>query len=141
MKKITLIGTMLIVVVSSFSQQTNPPPSLVNEDYLQKSKNRKKVASIMLGGGIILTLTGIVMPRGEMISDFWWQSYKNDDIKAAFFLSGVLSMLRSIPFYISSGKKKKQAYAVSFKNEKIPKFYTGNTINHSVPSVNVKISL
>ena len=91
----------------------------------------------MLGGGAILTLTGIVIPRGEPGFIF----YENDDIKTGFFYSGILCMIVSIPFYISSGTKKKQAYAVSFKNEKIPQIYTGSTINHTVASINVKISL
>jgi energy-converting hydrogenase Eha subunit H len=40
-------------------------------------------------------------------------NHKNDDIKAAFGLSGVVSMLASIPFFVASGKNKKRAISVS----------------------------
>ena len=138
MKNVTIILLLLIITTSTFSQQT---PS-VEKDYMKKSKNQKKTAWIMLGGGATLLLTGIIIPKGDIVHEgFLGNDYENDGIKGAFQLTGVLSMIGSIPFFVASGKNKKRAAAVSFKNEKIPQLYKGNMINHSVPSVNFKVSL
>lgn len=51
MKKIFFAIVLIIIYSTSFSQ-----------DYLQKSKNQKTTAWIMLGGGGALILTGIVIP-------------------------------------------------------------------------------
>ena len=72
----------------------------------------------MAGGGAILLLTGIIIPRGEIIRDSFFPEYKNDGIKQSFVFTGTLSMLGSIPFFISSQHNKKKAASLSFKNEK-----------------------
>ena len=54
MKKTVCIALMMVTVISIFSQQT---PS-VKTDYLQKSKNQKTGAWVLLGGGFsVLAVT------------------------------------------------------------------------------------
>jgi len=147
MKKILLFTMLLILSASSFGQQTNPSPGLTKQDYLLKSKRQKKVASIMLGGGAVLVLTSFIIPRGEqtgttnMYGIFPVPDYKNDGIKAALGLTGVASMLGSIPFFIASGKNKRKAMHLSFKNEMAPQIQKSGFAYRPVPSLTIKISL
>lgn len=122
---------LMIIYSTSFSQ-----------DYLQKSKNQKTTAWIMLGGGGALILTGIIIPKGELthlgILD---NDYKNDGIKNAFVSSGTIAMLGSIPFFIMASKNKRKTASFSFKNKKMPQVQKGNLVDRAIPSFNIKINL
>jgi len=142
MKKFILFVTMLIIAVSTFSQQTNPSPSLTKADYMQKSKKQKTAALVLLGGGATFVLTGILIPKGDLIHEGWLDnSYKNDGIKGVFELTGILSMIGSIPLFTASGKNKKRAMSISFQNETIPQIQNNSLVYRSVPSVSLKINL
>jgi uncharacterized protein YxeA len=119
MKRIILSLILLLFVLNLFSQpQTNSNYS--RDHYLVKSKNQKKVATILLAGGAASILTGALIPKGESEGGFN-PFYKNDGIKFTFVGIGTLSMLASIPFYIASSKNKRRANAakLSFNNQKV----------------------
>ena len=147
MKKNILFSLLLIVSVVSFSQQTNPAPSLTKQDYLQKSKHQKTAAWILLGGGTTLIITSAVIPLGESTGlrpdpfTFISEGHKNDGIRAAFAGIGILSMLGSIPLFIASGKNKRRAMSLSFKNEKIPRIQKSDFTFQGIPSITLKLSL
>ena len=136
MKKPTIFILLLILSISSFSQQTK-------QDYLQKSKNQKKAATILLGGGALLILTAFIIPRGEQTGTSYiiYTDYKNDGIKTALGLTGVVSVLGSIPFFIASGKNKRRAMNLSFRNERAPQVERSSFVYRTVPSLNLKINL
>ena len=96
----------------------------------------------MLGGGAALFLTGIVIPKGELVhSSILGDDYKNDGIKGGLKLTGIISMLVSIPLFIASSKNKKKAMSVSFKNNPSQQIQRGSFVNRSVPSLTFKIHL
>ena len=96
----------------------------------------------MLGGGAALFLTGIVIPKGELVhSGILGDDYKNDGIKGGLELTGIISMLVSIPLFIASSKNKKKAMSVSFKNNPSQQIQRGSFVNRSVPSLTFKIHL
>ncbi|NEW79140.1 MAG: hypothetical protein GZ086_06865 [Gelidibacter sp.] len=115
MKKVIIFFLVLALPITALSQQTKTAPTLTKQDYLQKSKNQKKTAWMMVGGGTVLLITGLVIPKGEFTGYEsiygipGYERYKNDDIKAAFVVTGILSSLGSIPLFIASGKNKKRA--------------------------------
>jgi len=135
MKKTILFAISLIMSAASFSQQTNSQTALTKEDYLKKSKNQKTTAWVMLGGGAAFILVG------DLIGNSKESSFS--DAGTGFIIAGVgaLSMLGSIPLFIASGRNKRKAMSMSFKNEMIPQLQNGNLVNRSVPSLSLKISL
>ena len=142
MKKNIICFTMLLFSAASFCQQKTTAAPAIQTDYLKKSTNQKKTAWILLGGGGALVLTGIIIPKGEIIHEsIWGYDYKNDGIKGGFSLTGTLSMLGSIPFFIASGKNKRKAASFSFKNETVPKIFKQNIVSLPLPSLTVKINL
>jgi len=147
MKKIILFAMLLILTASSFGQQTKPSPGLIKQDYLEKSKKQKKAAVVMLGGGAVLLLTSFIIPKGEQTGtrDVYGiisvPSYKNDGIKAVSGLTGVASILGSIPFFIASGKNKRRAVNLSFKNEMAPQIQKSSFVYRPVSVLGLKISL
>ena len=105
---------------------------------------------IFLGGGAALIVTSLLIPQGEPtgsqfdpISGGFYEGHKNDGIKGALILTGVISMLGSIPFFIASGKNKKRGNQASvFINmEKMPILQASVISNQSFPALGVKINL
>lgn len=147
MKKIILFAMLLMLSASSFGQQTRPSPDLTKQDYLQKSKKQKKTAVVMLGGGAVLLLASFIIPKGEQTGStdvygiFPVPDYKNDRIKAVLGLTGIASMLGSIPFFIASGKNKRRAMNLSFKNETTLQIQKNSFAYRPVPVLELKISL
>lgn len=150
MKKI-IFGTILIAFAAvSFAQQSAPKQTLIQTDYLQKSKKQKKTAMIFLGGGAALIVASLVIPQGEPtgfqidpITGGFYEGHKNDGIKGALGLTGVVSMLGSIPFFIASGKNKRKARQASvFINmERAPVLQGMAFSTHSFPTAGVRINL
>lgn len=103
------------------AQVANPSENAVRpndyEKYIKKSKARKTAAWIMLGGGTVMGVTGLVIGINN-ISLFGGEPNTESKIGGAMFFAGALSMVGSIPFFISSGANKRKA-RVLLKNENI----------------------
>ena len=150
MKKI-IFGTILIAFASASSaQQSASKQALIQTDYLQKSKKQKKTAMIFLGGGATLIVASLIIPQGKstgiQINPYDWSFYeghKNDGIKGALVLTGAVSMLGSIPFFIASGKNKRRARKASvlINMERAPVLQGMAFSTHSFPAAGVRINL
>jgi len=142
MKQATIFLLLLTLVLSSFSQQNEPSPTLAKQDYMQKSKKEKTFAWVLLGGGAAFILTGVIIPKGDVVHEgAWGNDYENDGIKSTFGVTGFLCMIGSIPFFIASRKNHKRAMSVSFKNEVTPQLVKSSFVYRSIPAFNLKISL
>ncbi len=109
-----------------------------------KSKNQKKAANILLAGGAVCILTAFLIPKGEEINNFsFLTQYKNDGIRALFGLTGITSMLGSIPFYIVSANSKRKANAatLSFNNQRVLFPQRGTFVSKTQPTLTLKIGL
>jgi len=142
MKKFITCSVLLAFAATSFCQQNVQKQSLTKTDYLQKSKKQKTIAWVLLGGGATLVLTGIIIPRGDLVQEaFLFTSYENDGVKGTFELIGLVSMIGSIPFFTASKKNNKRAMSFSFKNEPATQLVKSSLIYRSVPSLNLNITL
>ncbi len=134
MKKIIFFAMLLTVSAASFGQPTTETPK-VQADYLQKSKNQKTTAWVLLGGGAGLILLG------DLIGNSKESSFSDAGTGVIIAGVGALSMLGSIPLFIAAGRNKRKAISVSFKNETVPQLQNGSFIKRSVPSLSLEISL
>jgi hypothetical protein len=135
MKKIILCTMLMAMAATTFCQETNPTKPVTRADYLQKSKNQKTAAWILLGGGVAL------IGSGFLIGDRKEASF--DDAGTGVVMGGIglLATIGSIPLFIASSKKKKKAMSLSFKNETIPQIYKSNFVYHYIPSLTLKAEL
>ena len=145
MKK-TIVFTMLIAfTATSFGQQvpasTPAPPQT---DYLQKSKNQKTWAWILLGSGAALMIGGSIAhfnhvnnDPGDVPADF------GVDAATGVATIGLFSAIGSIPLFIASSKNKKKANAASvFIDMEKAQVLQGTVFNNQTfPAVGVKIHL
>jgi hypothetical protein len=146
MRKITGLFIMVILSASSYAQQTNTQ-HITKEHFLEKSKNQKKAAYIMLAAGVVLFGTAILIPRGEYEGTGIdpvggvTEKYSNDGVKGVCVLTGTLSMLGSIPLFLASSRNKKKAMSISLKKETAPQFYNNRWVYVPVPSITVRLAL
>jgi hypothetical protein len=135
MKKIILFSMLLSLSVTSYSQQTNPSTALTKQDYLQKSKNQKTAAWVLVGGGAVLIVTGGIVwanqinkkaetdPFGALADAY--TTTTGDWISVA----GIVAAAGSIPLFIAASKNKRKAISLSFKKEMIPRLQNQSFVN------------
>lgn len=123
MKKILLVFVSMFFALNSFSQvQTN---QVSRDAYLTKSKKQNRTGLVLVAGGVVLVATGFIIPKGDPTGEINWidisPKYKNDEIKVAFSMAGLVAALGSIPFFVASNKNKKRAMktSVSFISQEI----------------------
>src|SRR5688572_22247459 len=146
MKSTIIILTLIFITVNAHSQQTaSDKQQSVSKDYLKKSQNQRKAGFILLGSGVGLIATSIIIPQGEQTYDgicigyLCDDKYKNDGIKSAFFIAGGVAALSSIPFFIMSGKNRRRANAVSFKMENTWSPYYNGVAYSSFPAASIRL--
>ena len=123
MKTILFSVTVLLFVLKSFGQTTTS--TAINKDYyLQKSKNQKTAAWILLGGGAALFGAGLaVQTRVDDFTNvfdvFNQDRYHGFGARAALMTSGAVAMGGSIPLFIASSRNKNLAMHLALSNEQV----------------------
>jgi hypothetical protein len=146
MKKIIVSLTALIIGMSCFCQHADSLQS-IKAEYLKQSKNQKTAAWVLLGGGIAMTITGMIIFSNDynnaVLDDPWAVGTNTNPTGAVIGTVGLLSCAGSIPLFVASGKNKKRAMAIStsFKLEKASVIQGPAFVKKSYPALSVKIGL
>jgi hypothetical protein len=149
MKKIAFFLLLLAFGINAFSQQTKSSENrLTDNDFMMKSKRQNRIAKGLLTSGAVFVLTSIAIPKGELVRRglicgpgsgiLCNEKYKNDGVKTGFLVAGVVSVLGSVPFFISAKKNRKKASAIALGWEDVNEhslFFAGG----SFPVINVNI--
>ena len=114
MKKIIFITTALLFTLK-VACQTVPNTEFTKDYYLQKSKNQKTAAWILLSVGSTMTVVGVIGFSSTF--DDW--SDNSTDAYGYLMLGGPLVALGSIPFFISSGSNARKAATLSLNYQPI----------------------
>ena len=107
---ITFLLTILAMPFA-FGQQLSPQNKAKQETYLEISHRQKKTGAIILGVGAATTLIGIVSYSPSSTDPF---DIGGSDFSYAATSIGIVAMISSVPFFISSGANKRRAYQLSF---------------------------
>jgi hypothetical protein len=130
MRKIVFFLVFVAFGLSAFSQQAKSSENrLAHDDLMMKSKRQNRIAKGLLITGAVLVLTSIVIPKGELVRRglicgpgsgmLCNEKYKNDGVKTGFFAAGVVSVLGSVPFFISAKKNRRRATTIALGWEDI----------------------
>lgn len=127
----------LLIFANTFSQTTTSP-AISKDQYLQKSKNQKNIAWILLGAGIGMTIGGIVINLDQPV----YGGSSKDNAKGLWlsYLGGATT-LASIPFFISARKNKKRAASVAINNQHIPLPQQSSSSLKMQPAIALKLDL
>jgi hypothetical protein len=147
MKQIILFTVLVAISAASSSQEINPAKPITRLDYLEKSKNQKTTAWVLLGGGAALDIIAFATFPKDYIM-FEWGGEGNSssteskaNTSAALFLVGSASMLASIPFFISSRVNNKRAISVTIDTKQLHQLKKTNIYTVNYPVLTMKIRL
>jgi hypothetical protein len=109
------------------------------EYFLQKSKNQRTSAWVILAGGTALSIVGIVGLASNTVEMF----YENTpaDTYAFLTVAGAGIALGSIPLFIASGRNYRKAATLSFKGQRIYIPQQNSVAFKSQPSISLIIPL
>ncbi|HET6769559.1 MAG TPA: hypothetical protein VFH08_19265 [Chitinophagaceae bacterium] len=144
MKKI--ISALLVILSCSTvsSQQTQPVPQPNKQDYLQKSKEQKTAAWLLLGGGAALTVGGSML-FAENFDIFSTGTSSGEAGGAIMMIAGVGAMGGSIPLFIASARNKGRAdeapLAIVLKMEKGADIRIQGITKNYYPALSLKMML
>jgi hypothetical protein len=150
MKKLSLFSVCFATSICMFSQELPPEApqiTLSKDQLLQKSKNQKTAAIVLLCAGGVAATVGLAMATDDLndeLGGLFDPSYEEDNdetVSAVLFYTGAAAMLGSIPLFISSRKNKSRAMELSFKNIPSTQVYKNMLVNQRIPSINLKIRL
>jgi len=110
--------------------------TLTKEYYWEKSKNQRTVAWVMLGGGIALSIVGIVGASATLFED-----NNAADTYSVVAAIGVGLSLGSIPLFIASGRNARKAATLSFKAQPIFVPQQNYSVRKSQPAISLQIPL
>ena len=121
MKKILLVLVLMygVTILSAQIRDTTQPkiPLQFDPDLLfKKARKQKTTAWILLGAGAGVTIAAYAIASDAFDEDVFGFTSSAAQASTVIMLAGVASMIASVPFFISSGKKKKMA-TILLKNE------------------------
>ena len=105
---------LLVLILFTFSgigysQSKDLPALITKEDLLKKSKRQQRTGWLMLGGGTLVAVGSMYWALEAYANE----SGSGDHGQGYFFISGVCSIVGSIPMFIISGNNKKKAMSMS----------------------------
>ena len=111
MKKIIVSLTVLIIGMICFCHHADSLQS-IKTDYLRKSKSQKTAAWVLLGGGIAMTVTGMIIYQNDYTSAVednpWYFGTDANPAGAVIATVGLLSCAGSIPLLLLQVKIRKE---------------------------------
>jgi hypothetical protein len=109
--------------------------------HLEKSKIQRKAGRVVLGIGAGLILIGAVIPRGELIADYYPARHNFDRLKTVIMTSGVITAVTSIPLFIVSNKNRRKGATVGVIIEKTQRPVCQNLVFTPIASFALKVVL
>jgi hypothetical protein len=144
-KKIIPFCLLLTLNATVFGQTVTSPGSIMQPD-LKKSKNQKTAAWILLGSGTTLIIIGGALALhdfGEGLGNIFnpnpQPTRDNSTAAGLLAITGVASMLSSIPLFISASKNKHKAISITFKNDLVPQLKNSSIIKVPLPEISLVV--
>lgn len=146
MKKAFIIFILFVLSVNSFGQQSNRDIAKTKQDYLQKSKDQKTLAWILLSTGAVSSATGLIIGNNnfyEELGSVITTGQDDKDYKAGEFLfyTGLVLIGGSIPFFIAAGKNRKKAMNMSFRFQPSPYPPVSGLAKKKIPALTLQVHL
>ena len=134
-------GFVLFITINGFSQTAE------KTDYLQKSKNQKTGAFVLLGIGAALDIAGIITTASNANKEFDYITYGGDQpsvnhgSEIALYIAGTLCLAGSLTLFIVSKNNKKKGLAIGIEPEQFRQLKKNSFYTLNYPALTLKIGL
>jgi hypothetical protein len=140
MKKTILLVTLALASISSMAQNTVNTATDLKTDYLQKSKNQKTAAWILVGTGTVALVSGFIVQANHAEDNtvgLFTGSQNNSGVIIALVGAGMA--VGSIPLFLAAKKNKVMA-SLAFKTQSTVLFLPGK-VNNRIPGLSLTMPL
>ena len=148
MKKLIFLLSFTAATACCFAQETDITKPLSKNDYLQKSKNQKTAAWVMLGVGAALDVAGIATTLSNASKELDYtfgfgqpQTSVNHAGEYVLYIAGTAALGASLALFIAAKRNKTRAASLTFKNEMTPQLQNSTVHYSPLPSLSLKIKL
>lgn len=132
MKKLSICFALSVSLSTSYCQED---PAKY-EDYIQKSKRQKTTAWILLGAGVAMITTGLLLQSNDNDLNNLTQDITGIGIGGA----GIVCTVISVPVFLASTRNNHKAAALSLKMEKTMQLQNNKLAQTQYPAISFKIS-
>lgn len=134
-KKLLINGVMLLFSFQCFCQHA------AKTDYLQKSKNQKTAAWVLLGVGAALDIAGIIttVSNANKQFDFPDVNKVNHSGEYALYIAGTACLMGSLTLFILSKSNKNKALSLGLDTKQFYQLKKGNLYSASYPALSLKL--
>lgn len=133
MKKVVLMVSLLCIAILASGQGVQD--SIISkENYLQKSKNIRTTAWILLAGGSAMMVTGLIVTGSDFL-------FPETQTGSNLIVGGLFIDLVSIPFFVSASEKARRAAAISLNTQDMLLPNTNILALKAQPTLTLKIQL
>ena len=139
MRKMIVFCLLLSVSGTTFSQDDTVTSDIMQAEYLKKSKSQKTIAWVMAGAGFTLTGIGSIILLSDLGNIFKPDNSFHDrgNIGSVVALTGMVSMVGSIPLFINASHNKHKAILITFNNDFVPQAQGNLVIKKPVEEISL----
>ena len=138
------LALILAVSVTCFSQPVvSPAPEVKKTDYMTKGLRQRHTANAMFWGGFAVVVTGGAISFNNNYGGFLGgrNNKKYNHSGDIIAITGLASMVGSIPLFVSYHNNKRKARSLSIKNEPVQVLSSYGFATQPVPSLSFKLDL
>ena len=135
MKTFILAVILLVVAFYSYGQSK----SILNtpQELSELSDSQFKAGLILVGGGTTLVVTSLVIPVKYDDLD----GSSNQRLRSFLTVTGLLSIMTSVPLFLSSGSNARMAAQLSLQNQSVYQLIFLPGQPRDIPGLTLKIKL
>jgi len=144
MKKVLLLLSLWLYACSLLGQDPGRPAQISKmNSYLQKSKQQKTAATLLVGTGGLMLSIGVAMGAKDVYDILNWEGVSNDreTVEGVLIIGGMVMIGACVPLYIAAARNNKRAMKVSIAPVRVPALATGKPGGACIPAVNLKIRI
>lgn len=138
MRKVILLGTLLILAASSPGQQTPPTPTSPQEEYLRKSRSQKTGAWLLIGLGTVV----FVSSAANNINSMFDAEAQTHD---AFYIASAASVAGAVYLFVAAARNRRKAEGTSItpsvQMDSAPVPVPGGMSARSYPALGITVKL
>lgn len=135
-KAILTTVAILFIATHCFSQAAE------KTDYLQKSKNQKTAAWVLLGVGAALDIGGIIATisnANKELDNLFEETSVSHGAEYALYIAGTACLMGSLTLFILSKSNKNKALALGLDTQQFHRLKKGNLHAVNYPALTMKI--
>lgn len=125
---------LLLIAAHCFGQSAD------KSDYLQKSKNQKTAAFVLLGAGAALDFGGIIATFSNANKELDFpENGVNHSAEYALYIAGTACLMGSLTLFIIAKSNKQKALALGIETEQFHRLKKSGLYTVNYPALTLKI--